>query len=262
MSGGDTPIPVRATAGRRRATRQVSALIAAAVAALVAGCAVGEMPVSVTAAANTTSATPAAPAGAGSGVPVGSPATSVPGANTCTLGHRNGQPIPDPRCTPGALNPNVSQTTIAGTICVTGWTATIRPPVSRTNRLKKQLAAAYRLPPTSQGELDHLVSLELGGAPADPRNLWVEPGTIPNPKDAVENKLNDAVCSRLIPLASAQHAIATSWTTAIDDTGLAVLGGKLCLRQQPTRCATGRHPTRPAGQTRAVDPAQADDPDQ
>jgi hypothetical protein len=36
----------------------------------------------------------------------------------------------------------------------------------------------------------HEVSLELAGAPDDPRNLWVEPGKIPNPKDAVENKLS------------------------------------------------------------------------
>jgi hypothetical protein len=96
------------------------------------------------------------------------------------------------RAAPGAVNPDVSQTNIAGTICATGWTATIRPPASRTNRLKKQLDVAYNRPTTAQGELDHLVSLELGGAPDDPRNLWVEPGTIPNPKDAVENKLNEA----------------------------------------------------------------------
>jgi hypothetical protein len=40
-----------------------------------------------------------------------------------------------------------------------------------------------------RGEYDHLVPLELGGAPDDPRNLWFEPGPTPNPKDAVENKM-------------------------------------------------------------------------
>ena len=35
-------------------------------------------------------------------------------------------------------------------------------------------------------EYDHLVPLELGGAPNDPRNLWPEPGASPNPKDELE----------------------------------------------------------------------------
>jgi hypothetical protein len=57
----------------------------------------------------------------------------------------------------------------------------------------------------------------------------------------VENKLSEAVCSGLIPLTTAQQAIAGDWVTAIDTAGLGVIGGKLCLRNQPTRCATGRH---------------------
>jgi hypothetical protein len=77
--------------------------------------------------------------------------------------------------------------------------------------------------------------------PDDPRNLWVEPGSIPNPKDAVENKLNQAVCSNLIPLATAQRAIATNWVTAFDAAGLRVSDNKVCLRQDPSRCASGRH---------------------
>ncbi|MGW4529241.1 hypothetical protein [Amycolatopsis sp. NPDC004378] len=36
-------------------------------------------------------------------------------------------PLPDPACTPGALNPDVTQASIGSTICVSGWTATIRP---------------------------------------------------------------------------------------------------------------------------------------
>jgi hypothetical protein len=122
-----------------------------------------------------------------------------------------------------------------------GWTATVRPPTSVTDKFKRQIDQAYGLPTSTQGELDHEVSLEIGGAPSDPRNLWVEPGKIPNPKDAVENKLNEAVCSGLITLAAAQKAIATSWVTAFDDAGLRVSGGKVCLRAQPGRCASGRH---------------------
>lgn len=165
----------------------------------------------------------------------------MPPAGTCVIGSQDGQPLPDPRCTPGALNPAVTQATINSTICVSGWTKTIRPPVSVTDRMKKQSDLSYSLPKNEQGEYDHLVSLELGGAPQDPRNLWVEPGKIPNPKDAVENKLSAAVCSGLIPLATAQHAIATDWVTAIDSAGLAIVGGKLCLRADPTHCATGKH---------------------
>jgi hypothetical protein len=176
-----------------------------------------------------------------SGLPVGDSSAPVPAPGTCKLGSRDGQPLPDPACTPGAINPQVTQANIQDTICKSGWTKTVRPPTSVTNKIKRQSDQAYGLATGTQGELDHEVSLELGGAPSDPRNLWVEPGKIPNPKDAVENKLNQAVCSGLIPLATAQEAIATSWVTAFDDAGLRVTGGKVCLSARPTRCASGRH---------------------
>jgi hypothetical protein len=57
------------------------------------------------------------------------------------------------------------------------------------------------------GELDHLVPLELGGA-NDARNLWVEDGPIPNPKDQVERALNVEVCDGQMTLAAAQRAVA------------------------------------------------------
>jgi hypothetical protein len=164
----------------------------------------------------------------------------VPPPGTCTMGHRLGQDLPDPRCTPGSLNPQVTQATIADTICKTGWTKTVRPPVSVTNKLKHQLAESYGLGPDVKGELDHLISLELGGALADPANLWLEPGPIPNKKDPVENKLHGAVCAGLVPLAAAQKAIATDWTTAFDAVGLRVAGGKVCLRADPSRCIGDR----------------------
>jgi len=164
----------------------------------------------------------------------------MPAAGTCKIGNRDGQPLPDPKCTPGAVNPAVRQDDIKDTICKSGWTKTVRPPASKTNPMKAASARSYGLPPEEQGEYDHLVSLELGGAPDDPRNLWVEPGKIPNPKDAVENKLNEAVCSGLIQLAAAQKAIAANWVTAFDDVGLRVANGKVCLRDNPSRCATGR----------------------
>jgi hypothetical protein len=160
----------------------------------------------------------------------------MPAPNTCRIGKKNGQDLPDSRCTPGATNPAVTPATISITICKSGWTDTVRPPTSITGRMKKLSAAAYGLPAGAESEYDHLVSLQLGGAPDDPRNLWVEPGSIPNPKDAVENKLKAAVCAGLVPLATAQQAISVSWPTAYDDAGLRVSGGKVCLRDNPARC--------------------------
>jgi hypothetical protein len=65
--------------------------------------------------------------------------------------------------------------------------------------------------PPSDYEYDHLVSLELGGASNDPRNLWPEPGASPNAKDAVEDTLHRLVCDREMSLARAQRIIATDW---------------------------------------------------
>jgi hypothetical protein len=107
--------------------------------------------------------------------------------------------------------------------------------------MKVLSARSYGYGPDVKGEYDHLIPLELGGAPDDPRNLWMEIGKIPNPKDAVEHKLNDAVCSNLVPLATAQQAIARQWVTAFEDTGLQPNGSKLCLRDAPTKCSTSRH---------------------
>jgi hypothetical protein len=134
-------------------------------------------------------------------------------------------PLPDPSCQPGAYNPDVTQDTIDSTICVSGWTATVRPPTSYTNPLKvKQIAEyGYSDTSTSDYEEDHMVPLELGGAPRDPENLWPEPHygsqTSAN-KDSVENKLKKAVCNGTVTLDDARGAIATDWTTALSSLGL------------------------------------------
>ena len=83
-----------------------------------------------------------------------------------------------------------------------------------------QLASGY----TYQGdtatrdyEQDHLISLELGGAPSAPANLWPEPYKAPEGarvKDVVENKLHALVCDGTIPLETAQRAIARNWWIA------------------------------------------------
>jgi hypothetical protein len=134
--------------------------------------------------------------------------------------HALSGPRPDPSCTPGAVDPAVTQANIASTICASGYTAKVRPPASATDRLKAQMYRAYGLRSGTVSELDHLVSLELGGA-NDAANLWPEVGSVPNPKDKVENDLRKAVCSGKVPLAAAQKAIASDWMTAEKQLGLA-----------------------------------------
>jgi hypothetical protein len=136
----------------------------------------------------------------------------------------SGQPLPDVHCTRGALNPKVSEATLASTICKSGYTSSIRPPESVTEPEKIANARSYGYTgPLGEAEYDHLVSLELGGDPNDSRNLWVEPPSpghkassgVSNPKDAVESQAKSLVCSHRVSLRAMQLAIATNWTTAI-----------------------------------------------
>jgi hypothetical protein len=114
--------------------------------------------------------------------------------------------LADPVRTPGVLNPDVTQANIRSTICRHGWTDTIRPPTSYTNALKRKQMRQYR----ERGSLsdyqeDHLISLELGGSPTDPRNLWPEPYPRAREVDQIENELNAEVCSGQLTLAEAQQ---------------------------------------------------------
>ena len=117
--------------------------------------------------------------------------------------------VADPVRTPGVLNPDVTQATIRSTICTRGWTATIRPPVSYTNALKQTQMRQYgETGPLSAYQEDHLISLELGGNPTDPRNLWPEPYPRASKVDAIENELNAQVCDGTLTLAQAQQRAA------------------------------------------------------
>jgi hypothetical protein len=139
--------------------------------------------------------------------------------------HINGA-LPDATCQPGVTNPDVTPSTINQTICVSGWTKTVRPPVSYTGPLKVQQIGEYGYSDTSTAdyEEDHLIPLELGGAPRDPHNLWPQPryagaGVSASDKDAIENRLKKDVCSGTVGLVAAQQAIATDWTTALQKVG-------------------------------------------
>jgi hypothetical protein len=113
--------------------------------------------------------------------------------------------LASPTRTPGVLNTDVTQTTIASTICKHGWTATVRPPTTYTSALKTRQMTEYGEAgsPTAYQE-DHLISLELGGDPTDPRNLWPEPYPRASQVDRIENDLNAQVCSGALSLADAQ----------------------------------------------------------
>lgn len=95
-----------------------------------------------------------------------------PAPGTCHYRHTDqGQPLPDTRCTPGATSPAVTQANLARTICHPGYTRTIRPPQSVTGPEKTANIRSYHYTgPRGDAEYDHLVSLELGGDPNDPRN--------------------------------------------------------------------------------------------
>jgi hypothetical protein len=115
----------------------------------------------------------------------------------------------------------VTPATIGSTICRSGYTSSIRPPEHITGAEKRASASAYGYAGAfSIGEYDHLVSLELGGDPNDPANLWVEPNDNPsatttaNSKDKLENRLHSLVCAGQLGLATAQSAIASNWVTA------------------------------------------------
>jgi hypothetical protein len=117
-------------------------------------------------------------------------------------------PLPDKQCTPGAI---FEQTT-ASEICVSGYSKKIR---HVPKALKDAVYSEYGIKRHSPGEyeVDHLISLELGGS-NDIANLWPEPAE-PRPgfheKDKVENYLHSQVCSGRIDLKKAQAVIANDW---------------------------------------------------
>jgi len=150
---------------------------------------------------------------AGTGIPT--PTARPQQAGECHT--TNG--LPDPVCTPGLVDPRVTQENIHSTICVSGYTKTVRPSTRYTDALKFQQIKAYGYSDTALAdyEEDHLIPLELGGHPTDPKNLWPEPRSgahTASAKDGIESSLHSRVCRGLITLAAAQIAIATNWEAA------------------------------------------------
>jgi hypothetical protein len=131
--------------------------------------------------------------------------------------------LPHTKDTPGVINKSVTQDNIKDNVCKSGWTATIRPTVAYTNKLKDdQLKTTYADyvkiwgPKASAYEEDHLISLQLGGDPKDPKNLFPQPyaGSNARKKDVVETKLKKLVCAGTLKLVDAQQMISTDWAAA------------------------------------------------
>ena len=128
--------------------------------------------------------------------------------------------LPDAKCTPGVINNNVTQDNIKDTICKPGFTKTIRPPTKYTTPLEIELMKSYGFTGDRKDfELDHLISLQLGGHPKDVKNLWPEPYLkeitefTAHVKDTFENYLKRQVCKGSMTLSEAQKQIATDWKT-------------------------------------------------
>ncbi len=143
-------------------------------------------------------------------------ATFATGLNAVASGRDPG--LPNPVATPGATNARVSQATIHSTICVSGYSSSVRPPESYTQKLKyHQLDTGYNLhgdTRASHYEEDHLIPLEVGGSPTSVKNLWPEPWNTTwnaGKKDSLENTMHRLVCSGAVSLKTAQRVFATNW---------------------------------------------------
>lgn len=144
------------------------------------------------------------------------PISSLP---PTTTGTTTTTPVPQPKPntklvlpnhtrTPGVANLAVTQATIKATICVPGWTARVRPPVSFTNALRLRQMKQYgeKGKPTAYEE-DHLIPVELGGSPRNPKNLWPEPRSESKNSNRLEITLNRKVCAGTVTLAAARTQI-------------------------------------------------------
>jgi hypothetical protein len=118
--------------------------------------------------------------------------------------------LPDPRKTPGDTLDVTPQD-----FCVSGYSSKVRNvPESVKSQAYQEYGITSRQP--GEYEVDHLISLELGGSNSI-RNLWPESYTgewNAHLKDSLENRLHDLVCSGSLDMKAAQQAIATNWIAA------------------------------------------------
>jgi hypothetical protein len=153
---------------------------------------------------------------------------SEPMANSCQTRISNGYPIPDPRCTPGAINPSVSAEMLQmkgwSTSCVRNcWTSEVEKHI--TYRWYGVHMPSIDSQDSQVCELDHLIPLELGGSDAL-ANIWPQcgPDSVTlnrryfKTKDRVERYLTAEVRSGRTRLEVAQREIAEDWTQFVPET--------------------------------------------
>ncbi len=158
-----------------------------------------------------------------------------PPAGSCHLRFTPaGEPLPDPRCTPGVADQAVTQQNLPDTVCREGgYTRTVRPPRAVTDAAKDKLLAAYGIARshTREYELDHLLDLASGGSSAV-QNLFPQPNILKtatgsayvhNDKDRVEAYTFHALCAGKVTLAAVQQAMTSNWTTAVKSLGLPMI---------------------------------------
>ena len=120
---------------------------------------------------------------------------------------------------PGALFQAVTQANVDKTICVPGWTSTVRPSTAYTQALKRTMLVRAGLPPADaiKYELDHFVPLAVGGHPRAQENLWLQRWDgewNARVKDRLERKLQVMVCAGQITLDAARSAVQQDWRAA------------------------------------------------
>jgi hypothetical protein len=163
-------------------------------------------------------------------------AVTLPPTSGCMPRESNGHPIPDPNCSPGAINPTLTLKVLK----TKGFTTKC---VREQATSKKQKEATYKWygipkPKNNSGktqtcELDHIISLQLGGADTL-ENLWPQCGPSGvalskrhfKLKDDVENYLARQIKAGNINLEDAQKGIAEDWTQYLDDARAAKQGRK------------------------------------
>lgn len=120
--------------------------------------------------------------------------------------------LPDHACTPGARFGTASRMMV----CTPGYSERARNVSYSEKSADYAEYGTHRHFDGENGEVDHVVALELGGS-NDEANLWPESAVGPygsHQKDALENELHSEVCRRALTLARAQQLIAGDWVRA------------------------------------------------
>jgi len=163
----------------------------------------------------------------------------LPPGQTCRPLMKNGFPVPDPSCTPGAVNPTLTISVLKNPDFKTGCVRDQATPEGRIAPKPDEKPGPAKVdtyewydatkPDDNSGqqqvcELDHLISLEIGGADTLD-NIWPQCGpanvTLNNrffkEKDTVENYLAWMVRHDQMDLEAAQKGIASDWTQFLED---------------------------------------------